>query len=193
MTHAVFLSGTGGTGKTTVLELLQKNLGSKLTVFPSIVREFYADQGIKDQKAFRALGEYQQRNFQMTLMKFYMSRLEQAYAECRTPYMMSDRSIFDHIGYAICDCATNLRPEDFDFFEDCIARFEKLSPRVYYVPWPPKWKTEDSFRDVSLGKDYLHNAVLLEQLGRNRSLWAGTLDYGTPADRVLRLMKLEFM
>lgn len=160
----ICFTGSGGTGKTTVLNQLAKF--DEITVFPSIVRKFYASSGMTDEKAFQTLHPEQKVKFQKALITHYMMSLEGAIHDCKTDILVADRSITDHIAYAIVSGTGVMTQRDLDDLYGLYSRFLKLkpSPRLVYFPYPASWmrngSTEDGFRHVDPIKDTMIDALV---------------------------------
>jgi len=177
------LAGTGGTGKTTVVENLLEAYPRKFRFKPSIVRAFYKKAGIKrEEDFFNGLSKYEQSDFQVSLMKYYMCTLNEeiqdvvSIAPEHRPHLLLDRSIYDHVAYWFVYCMTSLSEADIATVQVEIDTFKMWPTRIVYFPFPVGWdyaNGADGFRFRSWGKDFVHDSVL-RRLLRDNYLSRGT-------------------
>src|SRR5215469_17494980 len=159
----VFFCGTGGTGKSTVLEKVASCLN--LPVKTSVVRGFYAMKGIDSQKDLDGLPDGVRAEFQLDLLRYYMATVTQYWRDYPKGFIM-DRSVYDHAAYAVL---TNLS-SDWSYLQCITTQITDfnalLKPQIVYFGYPPPWldQAEDGFRNVRAAHDLAHNALLYNWL-----------------------------
>lgn len=176
MTKLLAFAGTGATGKTSVVNKCLELAPGLFTVWPSIVREFYALNGYSNELEFRQIADGKMRiDFQRRLFQFYMERLKKTLSECKTPYLLADRSAIDHAGYTIYGAGTDLTKELYnEVVTEWLPPFVDLEPLVFLMPFPVHWDeatSNDGFRDRTFQKDLCVDAYInkiADSLGNNR-------------------------
>lgn len=185
----VFFCGTGGTGKTTMLEPVAKALG--LPVQQSIVRDFYKSQDIVSQKHLDNLPPSTRASFQLDLMRHYLFKVESFKAQYPQGFIM-DRSIYDHAAYAM------LSSLDSDkYYVDCvknmISKVQGLGDSIIvYFPYPSPWlnAVHDGFRNVRAAHDTLHDAFLCKCISdRANMIYAPAFPAEERANYIVRQIK----
>lgn len=159
----VFFTGSGGTGKTTVLPIVADMLG--LPIMTSVVRGFTASRGYASQIVVNALPVKDRVQFQLDLMVHYVAEVER-FAAGHPDGMIMDRSVYCHAGYALLSDLSSTWSV-IDQFIPLFERFERLRPVLVYFQYPPPWLdygVEDQFRDVRPAHDYLLDAVIWKWL-----------------------------
>lgn len=196
MAKLIAFAGTGATGKTSVVNKCLELAPGLFTSWPSIVREFYALNGYKNELEFRQIADGKARiDFQRRLFQFYMERLRQALNECKTPFLIADRSAIDHAGYTIYGAGNDLTKELYnEVVQQWLPPFVDLDPYVFMMPFPVHWdeaSSNDGFRDRTFQKDLCVDAYInkiANSLPKNRfklfRMTAGT-SIGVRADEVI--------
>lgn len=160
MPQVICLSGTGATGKTSLVEEMLALRPDLFTFSPSIVRGFYAANGIENEIEFRkSLTTSAKRfDFQRRLMTHYLTVLSQLYFACKTPFLLLDRALLDHGGYTLQASGEDLTKDQYDEVMNMIYhRFLfAFQPLVYLLPFPVYWdesNSADGFRHRHFAKD----------------------------------------
>lgn len=191
----ITFSGAGATGKTTLVDALAAKFPvDGCVVHRSIVRRFYKENGIENENAFLLMPAEERRDFQMRLIGYYMTDLENAVKVGGAPVMICERSIFDHFAYTLYGTRELLRAEDMVFLRECIVRFTALRPCTFYLPYPTPWDSAgaDGFRAREVAKDTLVDAMIFKLLSTNRSVWTGVLDFMPVQERAKKVLQLVF-
>lgn len=170
-TKLICFCGAGGTGKTTILNHLREF--DEITVHGSIVRQFYAMKGIASEIQFSTLSTMGKVKFQKELNRYYLDTLIEAIDSCSTEYLACDRSIFDHVAYAIYSGQGMLGRDDIDYLDELAYEFTSIKgviTTVAYFPYPAPWitsgQTEDDFRHVDTVKDTIIDALMYRYFKR---------------------------
>jgi predicted ATPase len=162
----IALCGTGGTGKTTVLNALTDRLRSEgypFEVFTSVSREFFRMQGFTKEADYKVLPLAEKAKFQYGMMKFYMQRLQTFIDANPGKKILCDRSIFDHFAYwaqsGACDLAT------YDAIMYNQAHFYcRYVDKLFWFPYPAPFQgsvnVDDGFRDIDVGYNLGHSAMV---------------------------------
>lgn len=165
----VCCAGVGGTGKTEVIKALAGRIPGAV-VLPSVAREYYAMQGIENETAYLENVPPERRfRFQYGMLQHYMVSLQTRLAElpADTCVALMDRSVYDHMAYAIC-ADINMSFAEYDAIMAFGSMFTKFGAAVYYFPYPASWirerEADDGFRSGKVGRDLMINAVLLQLL-----------------------------
>jgi predicted ATPase len=162
----IALVGSGGTGKSSLLELFKAD-GYK--VFPSITREFYERMGIKDESAYMALPKDEQAGFQRRMRVFYQMRYNAFVNENEHENIITDRSILDHLAYGIYGIHGQFSITTLGTVIDtCIAFSNTAYTNLIFLPYPQPWmlkvSIEDGFRNVDPAKNYCIHSLMLATL-----------------------------
>lgn len=166
MNTLVFLTGTGGTGKTTAAAALESLHG--FTGFQSVTREYYHLAGLKTEQDLLKLTEVERLNFQIDLLNFSLRRMKE-FIQAKEGLIVLDRSPTCYLAYLLLHGINTLTQEVFENLIQVVrAWFLELgmhgySPLVFYAPYPVPWRegVVDSFRHVSYGKDATINAIIV--------------------------------
>ena len=179
-------SGSGGTGKSVVLAAVSDALaqsGVPHTIFPSVVRGYYAAQGLADQAAFKALPDDRRHQFQLGLLDYYISSLTEHLATYPC-LVICDRSPFDHYAYAIDGVHLSLvelaeiRAKASKFAVDHIGG-------IVFFPYPAPFSRDvdpDSFRLADPSQNMKIHSLMFTALNENceKPVWFlppnGTVD-----------------
>lgn len=201
----ICLSGAGATGKTSVVNEFLKKLHNpkvpdadqRVVFHGSIVRAYYASQNVANEVEFLKLRPPQRKTFQVGLIMYYMDQLEQFVYLSRSAgknVVICDRSLFDHVAYTIYGSSELIYDADLAELNKLIIRFKKLSPVVFYLPYPTPWDKDggDGFRVRLPGKDLIIDSLIQRNLHANRTLWAGTLSFKSPAERATEIIRTTF-
>lgn len=170
MVRIIACCGAGGTGKTSVVTAIRDLLGpDTVTLHGSIVRAFYAQEGLAGESAFVAMDLHDKLAFQFKFLKAYIAAFEQAVEDCPTPILLADRSIYDHIAYVTYWGSLAIDESMWSFqIEALIARFLGLQPHVVRFPMPHWWSARiaaDGFRYNSYGKEWTLDALMHRLVG----------------------------
>lgn len=173
----VFMTGTGGTGKTTAVNALALRLltrrGYRVAVFGSVMREFYALQGLKSEADYMRLSIEEKRTFEARKMPYYTGALKMfLHANKDVDVILSDRSPLDYIAYGVvtlCSGADHIAEMQLTI-ADALTGYPDIPipQKIVYFPYPASWSNTaevgDGFRDVDHVKDSAVNGVILEML-----------------------------
>lgn len=185
-------AGTGGTGKTSLVNALTQRLESEgrpnfIHIIRSVVRAYYASKGLADEAAFLALSPAERYEFQLGLYSFYVDNLIKEMKNPKAQLLLCERSIFDHYSYTVYGMETMLDDRTMNLLHRGIEAFCNLHVRVLYLPYPTPWDNAvgvaDGFRARQLSKDTIVDALIFKQLSTHRSVWAGTVPIDTPEAR----------
>lgn len=164
MARLVCLSGTGATGKTSVINEVLRIAPGRFTFMPSIVRGFYAANGIKNEVAFANETDPAKKfDFQGRLFQFYVSEVTRQLSECMTPWLIVDRAAFDHAAYSLHGAGSALTKEMFFQIQHGLEPFLALDPLVLLMPFPVMWNeaaSDDGFRHRDFQKDLAVDAYI---------------------------------
>lgn len=166
--NLVFFTGSGNTGKTSVLEVLKNNIDKKTeTYITSITREFYKSNNVNSEVSFNNLPDKEKYEFQFRLLSFYINKFREVTKENKDYFV--DRSIIDHFAYTIYYSKNVLNKQDynklekmvFDFFYELQNRFFIT---IYFFPFPTPWSlndgSSDGFRDDSFIKNIIIDSLM---------------------------------
>ena len=179
----LFLTGTAGTGKTSVFDEIKKK-HPDYTFRASITRGFYAYKGVTNEvEYFEKLTEKERRDFQLELFDFYIDEtlrfIESSANEVMT---VIDRSPIDHLAYSLYSIP-DLSKGEYDILIVKLDNFFKTlfdkgyEVRVYEFPYPTPWvnpnnENSDGFRYDPFGKTYIIGSLMRREISnwhdRNR-------------------------
>jgi AAA domain len=171
-TKLVCFTGAGGTGKTSLvggLADLLKAHGKNVFIHQSITREFYAIRGVSSETDFLKMSPEDRHEFQMALFEYYNSKLvffiNSTDADSEN-YILSERSVFDHIAYTIYGSRESITSVDIAYMNIRTRDFLDLKPLVMYLPYPTPWDHlgADGFRAREVAKDTIIDALITKQL-----------------------------
>jgi hypothetical protein len=187
----ITFSGAGATGKTSIVEKLHSMMPGKSAIHRSIVREFYAKQGVPSEAAFLAMPQEARYTFQLDLFDYYLTALETFVRETTAEVVLCERSVFDHFAYTMYGTGSLLVAKDIQILHHGIRRFVALKPMVFYLPYPTPWDSQgaDGFRARELAKDTLVDAMISKLLSQSRSVWVGTLDFSPVSARAMKVVE----
>lgn len=166
--NLVFFMGSGNTGKTSVLKVLEKTLDLKHDVLlSSITRQFYKKNNVENEIEFNKLKDMEKFEFQFKLLNFYIEQFNNSIKENKNYYV--DRCIIDHCAYTIFQGKNVLSKNDFDNIKlICFNFFKSLQDSfnitICYFPFPAPWSLEngssDGFRDDNFSKNYILDSLM---------------------------------
>lgn len=161
----IALIGAGGTGKTSLLKLFEAR-GFK--VFPSITRDYYKTQGIKNEIEYMKIQDVKEKlKFQNGMRDYYKSRYAE-FLDAHEDYdIVTDRSIFDHMAYGVYGMEGHLSIADVQKLQyTCLCYANSgVYTHLVYLPYPQGWMTHvstaDGFRSVDAGKNLCISSLIL--------------------------------
>lgn len=169
--HLVCLSSTGGTGKTTVMEGVRNVCGKNnmpVAFMPSVMREFYALQGMESEYDYLKLSVKEKNSFEIEKIKFYELKINEFVGSCDEPIIVSDRSVVDFLAYGLVQLAPmQLSPTRSDITNAAmvaIGVWRAVSKvDIITLPYPTPWiaQTDDGFRAIDTVKDEAVHACIL--------------------------------
>ena len=169
--HLVCLSSTGGTGKTTVMDGVRnvcKKNNLPVAFMPSVMREFYALQGMESEYDYLKLSVKEKNSFEIEKIKFYELKINEFVGSCDEPIIVSDRSVVDFLAYGLVQLAPmQLSPTRSDITNAAmvaIGVWRAVSKvDIITLPYPTPWvtQTNDGFRAVDMVKDEAVHACIL--------------------------------
>lgn len=163
-------AGAGATGKTTLAKELL--LAAPDTHYhQSIVRQYYAQNGIGSEADFHTMDVDTRARFQIGLLRYYMVTLEAVLVRTTSPRVVCDRSVFDHVAYMLFGSGEMLSQNMWDAeIEPIMTEFCSLNPRVFHLPYPTGWPEEtavDGFRHRVFAKDYIVDSLIRRLLAEH--------------------------
>lgn len=164
--NPICFSGPAGSGKTTTLNELVNipELRGRVMLLPSVTRSFYASRGVSGEASFMEnLSPQEKLTFQIDLLQHYVDTFleacEDATSEGKT--LISDRSIYDHIAYALMFNMDVIDRYDVSTFLGQAKKLRsKTKFRVVSFPMPTWCVADDGFRRQVYGKDLAHSHIL---------------------------------
>lgn len=161
----IALCGTGGTGKTTVLNALADALQKAdypFAVFTSVSREYFALQGLAKEAEYKALELEDKSSFQAGMMQFYIKRLLEFIETHPDAKVLCDRSIFDHFAYwTLCGSVDWIT---YSHLYEAVKSYCAFVDRLFYFPYPSPFQASanvnDGFRDIDIGYNLAHSALV---------------------------------
>lgn len=164
-TQLICLSGTGATGKTSLVNAVVKGTPHSFQPYGSVVREYYALKGVANEKVWvEEKRSFQERfEFQTGFFDFYMERLTDALDKCTHPFMLSERAAFDHAAYTLFGLGDDLTKEHYFEVRSRMQPFLDLCPLVVLMPFPVHFSevnSDDGFRYRHFSKDLIIDAYI---------------------------------
>lgn len=160
---------------------------NSVRIIRSVVRDFYADRGVKDEASYLQMDAHERRRFQLGLYDYYLRYIAEEMRIADVPLLLCERSVFDHYAYAMYGIRELMDGETLLILNQGIERFSMLNVRVLYLPYPTPWdkhgSTADGFRAREPAKDAIVDALIFKQLSTHRRLWAGTVPIDSPEAR----------
>jgi predicted ATPase len=161
----IALIGAGGTGKTSLLKLFEAH-GFK--VFPSITRDYYKQQGIKNEIEYMQIQSIPEKiRFQNGMRDYYKSRYGEFLEDNANHDVVTDRSIFDHMAFGVYGMEGHLTLGDIQKLQYsalCYAN-SGVYTHLVYLPYPQRWMSlksiEDGFRSVDASKNFCISSLIL--------------------------------
>jgi len=197
----ICFAGAGGTGKTSVVEMLEKRYNNSSAdgatnaeIHRSIVRPYYASRGVSSETDFLSRDPEFRASFQMGLLAYYMSELQRCIRESAARTILCERSAFDHFAYTLYGSRELLTQADMVTLRGLLRSFCDLHPLVFYLPYPTPWDDQgaDGFRAREVAKDTIIDSVIHRQISTHRSVWAGTLPFESVEARVETLLRAVY-
>lgn len=150
--------GPGNTGKTTLLELVNKELD--LDIFTSVTRQFYKERNVKSEEDFLKSGSKKQ--FQMDLFNFYIKTMTGNFAVNKN--FCTDRTPIDHLAYIIYN-SEDLTLQEYYIYKEkainfIINNFDVIFLFQYPMSWSKDDEKEDSFRYLTVQKNIIINDII---------------------------------
>ena len=145
--------GTGGTGKTETMQALSAMFtehGIKHIIQPSIVRGYYASQGLTCEADYKVLSVDKRIEFQEGLFKHFIATLDETIVNNPGVKILCDRSAFDHFAYRIYGGPISL--DTYYDYQDALIAYTHNVRLLVYFPFPVSFtqeKATDNFRDGS--------------------------------------------
>lgn len=137
--------GAGGTGKTTVINLLKEDPEIKEEFHPSVVRRVYEKMGIQN--------ELQQ--FEMTPRELWELQeailMEKLGLDGAYKTGLFDRTPIDHAMYALWRCGNHMTDYDCEWLENVTRAYMENYDLLFFFPvydWPRE-AAEDQFRQTN--------------------------------------------
>jgi predicted ATPase len=169
----VALIGAGGTGKTSLLKHFEA-MGYK--VFPSITREYYAKQGIANEKEYYTLPLKDRIAFQWGMREFYKQRYNEFLQQYKDVNTVTDRSLFDHLAFGIyglggLDGEGITLSDIYNIVQTTVCYTNQGGyTHLIYLPYPQAWMLnnagviDDGFRAVDHAKNFAIASMILATL-----------------------------
>lgn len=169
----ILLTGTGRTGKTSVVQsLLEKfeSRGKDVEFIPSIVRGHMQSYNVFSEGDFYKQPNTLQNEIQDTLFNAYMNNLTRLVKEdTKDKTYILDRSPFDHLSYM--EYVANQNGIDNPNIKSYASSAQELilssDSRTFYFPWPCPWtdsEEHDPFRYFVREKEIFVNSQIINYL-----------------------------
>jgi hypothetical protein len=155
----IFFTGTGGTGKTSVLDILAQKFPN-LKVLPSPARRVHKQFGITERDQINLSHE---RVFELQKEIFRVKYEE----DMRPGGVISDRTLLCNYAYALQRSHTQISWPLLAEWEGCVEETLHTYDLLVYFPFPTPWTeeaTDDGFRRTSYATWYGHDVILRQAL-----------------------------
>lgn len=182
MKKILFLTGTAGTGKTSVINELKNILPEDSYIQSSITREYFKFKEIEHEAKMASYTEDQRKQFQLDLFDFYLNYTTNKLTDNSCNMSVVDRSPIDHLSYILYNCPNLTQPEYNIVINKLEHFFIKLSDMQYNVticefefptPWLKQEDMNDGFRLAPFSKTlmtaYIQNREL-DNLFKNNNI-----------------------
>ena len=171
MKTILILTGTGGTGKTTIIEQL-KNMAKQnefamdsSTVFiGSPTRSFYEKEGIQNEAELESKDDEFKSNFQLNLFNYSIDHYASLYLNSTSSMLVSDRCPIDMLAYTLLRSQATMSAAQY---EECMGKligfFRTISDHNVFLAelgYPVPWNSEDGFRSTGFVKDKVNSLIL---------------------------------
>ena len=156
-------AGAGGTGKTSVMELLIKETPTlDLKRIPSVSRDFYALKGVTNEAEHsQNMTADLRKQFQFEMMDYFIARFNRDTVGVTN--FISDRTALDHLAYCIYQSPTLTLSEYKEIKEKAIQHTLDNFDIVFFFPYPVSFSKDvdpDSFRYAPPNKNIIiHNLI----------------------------------
>lgn len=173
--------GAGGTGKTTTLNLVAKELPG-LTLVRSGAREVFERWGI-DEKAQRDMGPRARYSLQQEIAKLNLSRIR------LNGRALFERTPLDMAAYTLWRCEEVMSKEEIlDLLEETKSHLD-LFELIFFFPVIPSWEDiTDGLREDHLAGRMEHELLVLG-LAYKFGTRVITMEEGTPEQRAAFLLR----
>lgn len=142
--------GAGGTGKSTMVELIAKEYNLKVPV--SISRQYYRERGITEEQQSRFSPkdrwEAQKSMFDMKLDR-----------DCKEDNFFADRTLLDHLAYCLIYCSSEISDTLVLSMEALVKSNAQRYNKIFYFPMV-KWSSQDEVRNTHYAHQVLVDSVM---------------------------------
>jgi predicted ATPase len=161
----IAFSGTGGTGKTSTLRELSKELTKydlPHIVLPSVSRKFFAWRGLHSEADFTALPPKEKIVFQHEMFNYYLQDVNTSLETLPEGVkLLCDRTAFDHFAYMVYSGIANL--ESYKSYTNRMHDYMQNVSRVFFFPYPTLFtqnEAADDFRNSSIQYNVIISALI---------------------------------
>jgi len=175
--------GAGGTGKTSVANLMAKDEEIKETFRPSIVREVYKRLDVPDESTQLNMSAEHQWYLQREILAEKCAQD----AACSTGIF--DRTPIDHMAYCLYRCGSHISDDDYENVENLVRLYTQRYNLIFFFPMYDWEKAnEDGFRQSNKAYRVACSTLMLGLLHQfNIQYWL--LPNTTPEDRAEYIKK----
>lgn len=170
--------GAGGTGKTSVANLLKHDEEVEEQFRPSVVRGVYKQQAVPDEAA----------QLNMSSERLWYLQREILAAKCvqdaQYPNGIFDRTPIDHMAYCLYRCGSHISNEDYETVENLVRMYTARYDLIFFFPiynWGDT--NEDGFRQSNTAYRVVTSTLMLGLLHAFNIKYIA-LDDCSPTDRV---------
>lgn len=168
----IALSGSGGTGKTTLANSVSKRLG--IPAIPEFAREVAAEMGIPE---IRQMTSEQSYEFQNRILQRKIDE------EAKHETFIADRSTADNIAYYLRWCARdNDDSKNAEYVSKCIGHLDTYD-LVMILPWQGIPLEDDGFRSARLYYQYGIHCLIVGIL-KDNGVDYQTMPFSSMEDRI---------
>jgi energy-coupling factor transporter ATP-binding protein EcfA2 len=178
MKKIIFLSGSAGTGKSSVLESMKNILPDSTYYQSSITRSYYKLKGVSSEiEMINSFTEDEKRKFHFEYLDYYIEYTKDKIINSNSTYCVIDRSPLDILAWTIYGCPS-LTKDQFNRISFKISKFftdiKQVNNKVFlysfplfsfgvYLPWLKDRidnNSTDGFRYDPFGKNFLIDGIL---------------------------------
>lgn len=171
MKTILILTGTGGTGKTTIIEelkLLAKEnqfaMDSTTVFIGSPTRSFYQKEGMENETELESKDDQFKCDFQLRLFDYSIDHYASEYLNSTSSMLISDRCPIDMLAYTLLRSQTTMNEGRY---QECINKlldfFKLISENNVFLAelaYPAPWCSEDGFRSTAFVKNKVNSLIL---------------------------------
>jgi hypothetical protein len=164
--NVVGFMGAGGVGKTVVMSKVSAmltDIGFPHIIVSSIVRAYYAEHNLSNEKSYLALDGATKLTFQTGLLKRFVDNVTNLSVKNPDKILLCDRSAYDHFAYT-CSFGDeqSFSLEKYRSMLPMLVDYNKILAKLFYFPYPVSWTKDidpDPFRYAPASKNIILDAV----------------------------------